>query len=84
MSEIKTYTNPDSKVVIKVINEKCISAGTCIIKAPNTYDLDEEGMVFAKEGTWDEAVAVIEGAAACPTTAIIIEDLEGNQIYPKE
>lgn len=50
--------------------------------APNTFDLDEEGIVYAKEGTWDEAQTIIAGAKSCPTTAIIVEDLEGNQLYP--
>jgi ferredoxin len=75
-------TNPESKVRIKVINNLCISAATCVIKAPNTFDLDEDGIAYVKEGTWDDAHTVIEGARSCPTTAIIVEDLEGNQIYP--
>ena len=74
--------SPDSKVRIKVINELCISAATCIIKAPNTFDLDDDGIAYVKDGTWDEAQTIIEGAMSCPTTAIIVEDLEGNQIYP--
>ena len=74
--------NPDAKVKIKVINEKCISAATCVIRAPNTFDLGEYGIAFVKEGTWDDAVIVIDGAKSCPTTAIIVEDLEGNQLYP--
>ena len=74
--------NPDSKVKIKVINELCISAGTCIIHAPETFDLDEGGIAYVKEGTWNEAQEIIAAAASCPTTAIIIEDLEGNQLYP--
>ena len=74
--------NPDSKVKIKVINELCISAGTCIVRAPNTFDLDEGGIAYVKEGTWDEAQQIIDAAASCPTTAIIIEDLNGNQLYP--
>lgn len=77
-------TNKDSKVKIKVINELCISAGTCIIHAPDTFDLDEDGIAYVKEGTWDEAQTIIAAAASCPTTAIIIEDLQGNQIYPEE
>ena len=76
-------TNKDSKVKIKVINELCISAGTCIIHAPDTFDLDEDGIAYVKEGTWDEAQAIIIAAASCPTTAIIIQDLEGNQLYPE-
>ena len=74
--------NADSKVKIKVINELCISAGICIIRAPKTFDLDDDGIAYVKEGTWDEAFDIIEGAKACPTTAIIVEDLEGNQLYP--
>ena len=83
MSETKIYKNKDSKVVIKVINDQCISAATCIVHAPNTFDLDEDGIVFAKETTWDEAEKIIEGAKSCPTTAIIVEDLDGNQLYPE-
>ena len=83
MEEISTYKNPNSKVVIKVINDKCISAATCIIHAPGTFDLDANGIVYAKEGTWDEAEKIIKGAKSCPTTAIIIEDLEGNILYPE-
>lgn len=79
----KFATNPDSKVKIKVINELCISAATCIIQAPNTYDLDDDGIAYVLEGTWDDAQTIIEGAMACPTTAIIVEDLKGNQIYPE-
>lgn len=74
--------NPDSKVRIKVINELCISAATCVIVAPETFDLDDDGIAYVKEGTWNDAQTIIQGAMSCPTTAIIIEDLAGNQIYP--
>lgn len=79
----KFATNKDSKVKIKVINELCISAGTCIIHAPETFDLDDDGIAYVKEGTWDEAQTIIMAAASCPTTAIVIEDLNGNQLYPE-
>ena len=75
--------NGNSKVRIKVINDLCISAAICLIKAPDTFELDENGKAYLKEGTWDEAQHIIKAAAACPTTAIIVEDLQGNQIYPK-
>ncbi len=75
-------TQPSAKVRIKILKDKCISAATCIIQAPNTFDLDEEGKVYTKETTWDEASSIYQAAMACPTTAIIIEDLEGNQLWP--
>lgn len=76
--------NPDSQVKIKVINDLCISAGICVVIAPETFDLDEDGIAYVKTGTWDEAEKIIEAAKGCPTVAIIIEDLEGNQIYPRD
>lgn len=76
-------TQPGAKVRIKVINEKCISAATCVIEAPDTFDLDEDGIAYVKDTTWDEAVKIISAAKSCPTTAIIIEDLNGNILWPK-
>lgn len=76
--------NKDKRLRIKVINELCISAATCIIRAPQTFDLDTDGIAYVKEGTWDEAVDIIEAAKSCPTTAIIVEDLDGNQLWPEK
>ncbi len=84
MEHTSVYRNPNSKIVIKVINDKCISAATCIIHAPETFDLNDEGIVYAKEGTWDEAEKIIKAAKSCPTTAIIVEDLQGNILYPEK
>jgi ferredoxin len=84
MKDEKIYKNKDAKVIIKIINSKCISAATCAVIAPETFDLDEDGIAFCKEGTWDEATKVIDGAKSCPTSAIIVEDLAGNQLYPEK
>lgn len=75
-------SNANSKLKIKVINNLCISAATCLIRAPNTFDLDDDGIAFIKEGDWDEAVEIIEAAKSCPTTAVIVENLAGEQLYP--
>lgn len=75
--------NPDCKVKIKVKNELCVSAATCIIHAPNTFDLDEESVAYVKEGTWDEAINIIRAAKSCPTSAIVVEDMDGNQLWPE-
>lgn len=75
--------NAQSKVKIKIIKGSCISAAICIVKSPNTFDLDEDGIAFVKEGTWDDAATIINAAKSCPTLAIIIEDMSGKQIYPE-
>jgi ferredoxin len=77
-------TNSNSKYRIKIVNNLCISAATCVVRAPDTFDLDDDGIAYVKEGTWDDAVAVIEAAKSCPTDAVIIEDENGKQIWPEE
>jgi ferredoxin len=84
MSESQTYKNDGSKVIIKVIKELCIGAATCVVFAPETFDLDGDGIVLVKEGTWNEAEEIIQAAQSCPTTAILVEDLEGNRLYPAQ
>ncbi len=74
--------NSDAKVKIKILTDKCISAATCIIYAQNTFDLDDDGIAYVKETTWDDAATVVQAAQSCPTTAIIVEDLDGNQLWP--
>ncbi len=74
--------NADAKVKIKIISDKCISAATCIIYAQNTFDLDEDGIAYVKEVTWDDVSTVVQAAQSCPTTAIIVEDMDGKQLWP--
>lgn len=79
----KFTVDENSKLKIKVINDLCISAATCIIRGPNTFDLDDDGIAYVKEGDLDDAIDIIEAAKSCPTTAIIIEDMDGNQLWPE-
>ncbi|HSX39329.1 MAG TPA: ferredoxin [Candidatus Saccharimonadales bacterium] len=83
MEEYPFITNPNATVKIKIINHLCISAATCIVQAPQTFDLNADGIAICKEGTWDDALTIIRAAKSCPTTAIIVEDLEGKQLYPE-
>lgn len=78
----KFVINKNSKVKIKVLTEICVSAATCIIKAPGTFDLDEDGVAYVKEADWDEALKIVQAAKSCPTKAIIVEDLRGNVLWP--
>ncbi|OGC45106.1 hypothetical protein A2V49_02265 [candidate division WWE3 bacterium RBG_19FT_COMBO_34_6] len=79
-----TFTdNKNQKIKIKIITEKCISAAVCLIQAPGTFDLDDNQIAYVKEGTWDELKNIFKAAKACPTNAIIIEDLNGNTLWPK-
>ncbi len=67
---------------IKLLRDKCISAGTCVAIAPSTFELDEEGKVKLKNPKGDDEQTVLDAAKSCPVQAIEIYDDEDNQIFP--
>ena len=62
--------------------ELCIGDATCVALAPHIFELDDEGLsVVIDPNPADEDLAR-EAAEKCPAQAIILEDDEGNRIYP--
>ena len=83
---------------IKIDRGLCIGAGTCVVFAHNTFELDNELKAVLKrspesnEGRSPELVEgkkkkdsdedIIAAAKSCPTLAIILEGEDGKQVYP--
>ena len=80
---------------IRVDRGKCIGAASCLALLPKVFKLDgdNKAVIHHKDGTkssdWVEHYEVdaspedlIAAAESCPTLAIIIEDDDGNQIFP--
>ena len=67
---------------IRIDREKCVSAGNCVITAPTVFRLDDEekATLIAPASVDDDTLWL--AAELCPTEAIIIEDDEGEQLYP--
>lgn len=68
---------------IKVDQENCIACGTCVVLAPNTFELDENGKSIVKNEQGDSDEVILEAAKACPVSVIIVYDNQGNQLWPK-
>lgn len=68
---------------IKLIREKCVSIAACVALAPQTFDLDEEGLVVIRSETGDAREAIIAAAKACPVVAIELYEDDGTQIWPE-
>ena len=69
---------------VHVDRDLCIGAATCVAIAPNAFLLDSEAKAIilnTAENDTDEAI--LDAARGCPTAAIIIEDADGNKIFPK-
>ena len=67
---------------IKLLIDKCITAGTCVAIAPDTFKLDDEGKVELINPDGDDEQTIIDAAKSCPTQAIEIYDDEGKQLVP--
>lgn len=67
---------------VKVDRELCIGVSNCVAVAPTVFKLDDQNKVIVLDpGSVDEET-LIEAAESCPENAIIVEDNEGNQLYP--
>ena len=72
------------KLKVMVERDLCIGAATCIAIAPNTFVLDSEAKaIILNTIDKDTDEVIIDAARGCPTAAIIIEDDQGNRIFPK-
>ncbi len=66
----------------KVDRDLCIGAAMCVATAPDVFELDDEGLSrVVDEEAGDEEV-LRQAAEGCPVQAVILEDDEGNQVYP--
>lgn len=79
MADIQTIKK--GNIEIRILRTKCISAATCVVYAPNTFDLDEDSIAIIKKGGWDRLEKIIAAAQSCPALAIEIFQ-EGKQVYP--
>lgn len=86
------------KIRVKVDEDLCIGAASCVTIAPETFQLNEENKAFVYdhgqqpqgptyerwlEVTEDEKENILLAAQSCPTLAVIIFDEEGTQLFPE-
>ena len=77
--------NITKRKIHKIIVDRkaCIGAATCIIVAPDAFELDDENIAIVKSGALEIGDDMLLMAAqSCPTAAIILYDENGNQIFP--
>ena len=86
------------KIRVKVDEDLCIGAASCVTIAPETFQLNAENKAFVYdhsqepegsryerwiEVTEDEKENIILAAQSCPTLAIFIFDEAGVQLFPE-
>jgi ferredoxin len=86
------------KIRVKVDEDLCIGAASCVTIAPETFQLNVEnkasvydhgtepnGPTYERwlEVTDAEMENILLGAQSCPTLAVFIFDEEGKQLFPE-
>ncbi len=69
---------------VRVDRDRCQGMAYCLSVAPTVFELDEENKAVVLDASSVDEETLREAAESCPLDAIILEDDEGNQIYPED
>lgn len=67
---------------IEIDRDLCIGAESCVVVAPEVFEMDAENKAVLKNATGADDQTILMSAQSCPVAAILLYDEEGNQIYP--
>ncbi|MBI4331274.1 MAG: ferredoxin [Chloroflexi bacterium] len=70
------------QVRIKVDLKLCTGVGNCAAVAPTVFRLNEKRRADVLDPSSVSEESLWEAAESCPEGAIILEDDNGNQVYP--
>ena len=73
---------------IEIDRDLCIGAESCVVVAPEVFEMDLENKAVLKnvpgQPAWGGAddQTILMSAQSCPVAAIFLYDEDGNQMYP--
>lgn len=79
----KFSTGQSAKYVVKVDQNLCIGAASCVALAPKIFQLNQDNKAYVVDPSGDTEENLKAAAQSCPVNAIILENKEtGTQEYP--
>ncbi len=67
---------------VRVDRHKCLGLGNCVVLAPTVFKMDDANKAVVLDPHGVEDSQLFEAAESCSENAIILEDDEGQQLYP--
>ena len=67
---------------VKIDRNLCTGVGNCEAVAPTVFKVDKTNKAVLLDPSSVDEKTLMEAAESCPVDAIIIEDDDGNQLYP--
>jgi ferredoxin len=71
-----------SPMIVRILRAECCGSGSCMDIAPAVFAIDSKNKAIVLDPEAAERATLIEAAEACPCTAIIVEDDDGNVLVP--
>ena len=67
---------------VRIDRELCIGISNCVAVAPSVFQLDKENIAVVIDPTTVDEKKLYKAAESCPQNAVILEDDDGQQLYP--
>ncbi len=67
---------------VTVDRDMCTGIGNCVVVAPTVFKLDDKNKAVVLDITTVNKDKLVEAAESCPMEAIIVEDDNGEQLFP--
>ena len=67
---------------VRIIRAECCGNAQCREIAPDVFALDSRNKAVVLDPEAAPLATLIEAAEACPCTAIVVEDDQGNVVFP--
>lgn len=70
-------------LVVRIDRHLCVGFGDCVEEAPESFELDEEGVVVLRDDAHPAGrERLIRACASCPVDALTLVDSDGTQLAP--
>jgi len=63
---------------IRILHKECCGSGQCREIAPGAFGMDSKNKAIVLDPESEKPETILEAAEACPCSAIVVEDDEGN------
>ena len=67
---------------VRIDRNLCTGVGNCEAVAPTVFKVDKTNKAVLLDPASVDEETLMAAAESCPVNAIIIEDDDGNQLYP--
>ncbi len=69
-------------MIVRILRSECCGSGSCAEIAPGVFALDSKNKAVVLDAEAGTRAVLLEACENCPCSAIVVEDDDGNEVYP--